>query len=162
MYKRILLPTDGSDLSNSSVEAGIDFAKQLNADVVGVFVAANYQYPIYVDIIPPNTPTEQEYRDAMRVLGETYLQTIQDAASRQGVEFQSIVQFNDSPAKEIVHTAHAFGCDLIFMGSHGRSGLGQFLLGSVTTKVLSNCQIPVLVHRVKHESAHAKKSTEKL
>ncbi|GGC98996.1 universal stress protein [Undibacterium terreum] len=158
MYKRILIPTDGSDLSDSSVQAGIEFAKQLNADVVGVFVAANFQYPIYVDLIPPNTPTEPEYQNAMRVLGETYLHTIQDAASRNGVEFQSVVQFNDSPAKEIVHTAHVFGCDLIFMGSHGRSGLGQFLLGSVTTKVLSNCQIPVLVHRVKHETTKTAKA----
>lgn len=154
MYKRILLPTDGSDLSNSSVQAGIDFAKQLNADAVGVFVASNYQYPIYVDIIPPNTPTELEYQNAMRVLGQGYLQTIQDAADKQGVTFQGVVQFNDSPAKEIVHTAQVYGCDLIFMGSHGRSGLGQFLLGSVTTKVLSNCQIPVLVHRVKHQPGH--------
>ncbi len=158
MYKRILIPTDGSDLSNSCVQAGIDFAKQLDADVVGVFVAANYQYPIYVDIIPPNTPSEQEYQAAMRVLGDTYLHPIQDAASRQGVGFQQVIQFNDTPAKEIVHTAQEYGCDLIFMGSHGRSGLGQFLLGSVTTKVLSNCHIPVLVHRVKSEQKEAVKA----
>jgi nucleotide-binding universal stress UspA family protein len=153
MYKRILLPTDGSELSNSCIQCGMDFAKQLNADVVGLFVASNYQYPIYVDIIPPNTPTEADYKTAMRVLGDTYLSAIRQAAETNDVPFQSVVQFNDSPAKEIVHTAQQYGCDLIFMGSHGRSGLGHLLLGSVTTKVLSICQIPVLVHRVKHLAA---------
>lgn len=150
MYSKILLPTDGSELSNACVNAGIEFARQLNAGIVAVFVASNYQYPIYVDIIPPNTPTEADYQAAMRVLGESYLQPIREAAEKAGLGFQAVIQFNDSPAREIVHTAQQTGCDLIFMGSHGRSGLGQFLLGSVTTKVLSSCQIPVLVHRIKH------------
>lgn len=150
MYSKILLPTDGSELSNACVAAGVEFAKQLNAEIVSVFVASNYQYPIYVDIIPPNTPTEEEYKAAMRTLGETYLQPVREAADQAGLKFQAVIQFNDSPAKEIVHTAQQYQCDLIFIGSHGRSGLGQFLLGSVTTKVLALCQIPVLVHRVKH------------
>ncbi|MBI3286357.1 MAG: universal stress protein [Burkholderiales bacterium] len=150
MYNKILLPTDGSELSNACVSAGIEFAKQLNAGIVAVFVASNYQYPIYVDIIPPNTPSEADYQAAMRTLGENYLQPVRVAAEKSGLSFQAVIQFNDSPAKEIVHTAQQYACDLIFMGSHGRSGLGQFLLGSVTSKVLSLCQIPVLVHRIKH------------
>ncbi|MBC3870390.1 universal stress protein [Undibacterium oligocarboniphilum] len=149
MYSKILMPTDGSELANASVQAGIDFAKQLNAKVVALFVASSYQYPIYIDIIPPNTPTEEEYQSAMRTLAESYLQPARDAAKQAGVEFESVIQFNDSPAKEIVHTAQQYGCDLIFIGSHGRSGVGQLLLGSTTTKVLSLCNIPVLVHRNK-------------
>ncbi|MBC3885028.1 universal stress protein [Undibacterium griseum] len=149
MYSKILMPTDGSELANASVQAGIDFAKQLNAKVIALFVASNYQYPIYIDIIPPNTPTEEEYQSAMRTLAESYLQPARDAAKQAGVEFESVIQFNDSPAKEIIHTAQQYGCDLIFIGSHGRSGVGQLLLGSTTTKVLSLCNIPVLVHRKK-------------
>ena len=150
MYNKILLPTDGSELSNACVTAGIEFAKQLNAEIIAVFVASNYQYPIYVDIIPPNTPTEEEYQAAMTALGESYLEPLKNAAQQVGLKVTTVVQFNDSAAKEIVHTAQQYQCDLIFIGSHGRSGFGQLLLGSVTTKVLSMCQIPVLVHRVKH------------
>lgn len=150
MYKRILLPTDGSELSHACVQAGLEFAQQLSAEVVAVFVASNYQYPLYVDVLPPNGPTEEEYKAAMYALAESYLQPVREAAATAGLAYQEIIQFNDSTAKEIVHTAQEYNCDLIFMGSHGRSGLGQFLLGSVTNKVLSLCQIPVLVHRIKH------------
>ncbi len=113
MYTKILLPTDGSELANATIHAGIEFAKQINANVVAVFVASNYQYPIYIDIIPPNTPTEEEYQTAMRSFGQTYLESANEAAKQAGVPFESIVQFNDSPAKEIVHTAKLYGCDLI-------------------------------------------------
>ncbi|MCH8618940.1 universal stress protein [Undibacterium sp. TS12] len=150
MYSRILLPTDGSELSHACVEAGLEFAQQLKAEVVAVFVGGNYQYPVYVDILPPNGPTEEEYKIAMQTLADSYLRPVREAAAAAGLTYQEVIQFNDSTAKEIVHTAQEYGCDLIFMGSHGRSGLGQFLLGSVTTKVLSLCQIPVLVHRIKH------------
>ncbi|MBC3917503.1 universal stress protein [Undibacterium sp. CY18W] len=150
MYSRILLPTDGSELSHACVTAGLEFAQQLKAEVVAVFVASNYQYPLYVDIVPPNGPTEDEYREAMQAMAENYLQPVREAAAAAGLAYQEVIQFNDSTAREIVHTAQEYGCDLIFMGSHGRSGLGQFLLGSVTTKVLSLCLIPVLVHRIKH------------
>lgn len=150
MYKRILLPTDGSELSHACVTAGLEFAQQLQAEVVAVYVAGNYQYPLYVDILPPNGPTEEEYQAAMQTLAESYLQPAREAAAAAGLAYQEVIQFNDSTAKEIVHTAQEYACDLIFMGSHGRSGLGQFILGSVTTKVLSLCLIPVLVHRIKH------------
>lgn len=150
MYKRILLPTDGSELSHACVTAGLEFAQQLQAEVVAVYVAGNYQYPLYVDILPPNGPTEEEYQAAMQTLAESYLQPVREAAAAAGLTCQQVIQFNDSTAKEIVHTAQEYACDLIFMGSHGRSGLGQFILGSVTTKVLSLCLIPVLVHRIKH------------
>ena len=70
MYTKILLPVDGSELSRSSAEAGLELARQLKADVVAVFIANHFQYPIYVEVIPPNTPSEEEYQAAMRTLGE--------------------------------------------------------------------------------------------
>lgn len=149
MFKKILLPTDGSELADATVLAGIDFARQVNAGVVFLFVADNYQYPIYIDIIPPNTPTEEEYQTAIRNLGDTYFKPAKEAAAAAGVAYECMVHFNDSTAKEIVCTAQKNQCDLIFIGSHGRSGVGQLLLGSTTNKVLSLCNIPVLVHRTK-------------
>lgn len=148
MYQKILIPTDGSDFSNTAVQAGVEFARQLNAEVVGVYVAPDYQYPIYVEIIPPSYPSEEEYKASMRQAGEKYLETIQRAAEAAGLKFTGLIEFADTPAKNIVHAAQENQCDLIFMGSHGRGGWGQLILGSVTAKVLSLCKIPVLVYRV--------------
>jgi len=150
MYKRMLIPTDGSEFSRSVSLAGVEFARQLEAEVIGLFVAPGFQYPIYVEVLPPNYPSDQEYRDAMHKAGETYLQPIRSAAQVASLDFRSEVVFSDQIAQSIVHTAREQRCDLIFMGSHGRSGWGQLLLGSVTNKVLSLCDIPVLVHRLAH------------
>ncbi|WP_025917336.1 universal stress protein [Herminiimonas sp. CN] len=153
MYQKILIPTDGSEFSNIAAQAGVEFARQLNAEVFGIYVAPEYQYPIYVEIIPPSYPSEEDYKESMRKAGEMYLQTIQKAAEAAGLKFTGIIEFADTPAKNIAHAAKANHCDLIFMGSHGRGGWGQLILGSVTSKVLSLCKIPVLVYRVEKASA---------
>lgn len=154
MYDKILLPTDGSELSLSAVHAGVQLAKKLNAEIVTIFVAPEYQYPIYVEVIPPSFPTEDEYRASMTKAGEIYLHAVEAAAEAANIRCSHVIVFSDAVAKEIVRAAENNQCDLIFIGSHGRSGWQQALLGSVTTKVLSTCQIPVLVHRAKREATH--------
>lgn len=158
MYKKILIPTDGSAMSNVAVQCGVEFAKQLGADVVGLFVAPEYQYPVFVEIVPSNFPTEDDYKASMHKAGDIYLQTIRDAAATAGVTFSGVVEFSDATALQIVHSAEKYGCDLIFICSHGRSGWGQALLGSVTAKVLSSCQIPALVYRLpkQPDAAHGR------
>jgi len=149
MFNKILIPTDGSDLSNEAALSGVAFAKQNKSEVIGVFVAPEYQYPIYVEIIPPSYPTEDEYKDSMRKIGESYLKPIQDAAEAAGLVYSGIIVFSNGTGPKIAAIAQENGCDLIYMGSHGRTGLTQMLLGSVTSKVLSTCAIPVLVYRNK-------------
>jgi nucleotide-binding universal stress UspA family protein len=149
MYKKMLIPTDGSDFSRSAALAGVEFARQLNAEIIGVFVAPEFPYPIYVDVLPVTYMSDPDYQQSMKRAGESYLKHVQDAAHAAGLTYNSKVVFSDLTAKAIVHTAEETQCDLIFMGSHGRSGWGQLLLGSVTAKVLSSCEIPVLVHRIK-------------
>jgi nucleotide-binding universal stress UspA family protein len=146
----MLIPTDGSDFSRSVVLAGVDFAKQLKAEVVGLFVAPEFQFPVYMEVLPPSFPSDTDYQKSMQRAGESYLKVIKDAAESAGLPFSGIVMFSDMTAKKIAQAAEELHCDLIFMGSHGRSGWGQLLLGSVTSKVLSSCEIPVLVHRIKH------------
>ena len=149
MYKKILIPTDGSELSNATANAGVEFAAQINAEIVGLFVAAEYQYAVYGEVIPPTFPSEEEYRASMFKASQTYLQFIQDAAQKAGVMFTGTTLSSDATAQSIVKVATEKHCDLIFMGSHGRGGWSQLLLGSVTTSVLSECELPVLVHRLK-------------
>jgi nucleotide-binding universal stress UspA family protein len=153
MYKKMLIPTDGSDFSRSAALAGVEFAKQLGAEIVGVFVAPEFPYPIYVDVLPATYMSDPEYQHSMQRAGESYLQVIQDAAQAAGLIFENRVVFSDLTAKAIARTAEETHCDLVFMGSHGRSGWGQLLLGSVTAKVLSSCEIPVLVHRIKKQAS---------
>ena len=152
MYKKMLIPTDGSPFSRLAVVAGVEFALQIKADVIGLFVAPEFQLPIYVEVLPPAYPNDDEYRKSMQKAGEKYLQVIADAAQSAGLSFTGKIEYSDLTAKSIAHVAEDLQCDLIFMGSHGRGGWGQLLLGSVTAKVLSSCEIPVLVHRIKDPS----------
>jgi nucleotide-binding universal stress UspA family protein len=148
MYRKILITTDGSAVSSKTACAGVNFAQQMGAEVLVLFVAPDYQYPIYVEIIPPSYPSEEEYRAAMQRAGSDHVRPILAACADKGVAAQGLTAFAESTALKIVEVAAEYGCDLIFMGSHGRSGWGQLLLGSVTNKVLSHSKIPVLVHRL--------------
>lgn len=153
MYKKILISTDGSAVSTSTARAGVAFAEQLHAEILALYVAPEYQYPIYVEIVPPSYPSEAEYQAAMAKAGAGHLQAILDEAAARGVRAAGLTAFADGAALKIVEVAQQQGCDLIFMGSHGRSGWGQLLLGSVTNKVLSHSKLPVLVHRLIEQPA---------
>jgi nucleotide-binding universal stress UspA family protein len=150
MYRKILIPSDGSPLSLAAALAGVELAQRLSAEIISLYVAPQYQYPVYVELVPPDFPSEQEFEASMRRTGIEYLEPIKQAAINAGLHFRAMTAFSDAPARQIVDTAQHEGCDLIFMGSHGRSGWGQILLGSVTNKVLSSCAIAVLVHRLQH------------
>jgi nucleotide-binding universal stress UspA family protein len=147
MYMKILLPTDGSPLADAAIQAGAEFAALCRADIVGLHVAPEYQYPVSVEIIPPTYPTEDEYLAATRTTGDGYLSGLRRAAAESGLKYTGITAYSNKPAHKIVEVAREQHCDLIFIGSHGRTGLEQLLLGSVTSKVLSLCDIPVLVYR---------------
>ena len=153
MYRKILIATDGSAVSQHTACAGVEFAQQMGAEVLALFVAPDYQYPVYVEIIPPSYPSEKEYEEQMRRQGQDYMGKIMRSAEKAGLKHACMTAFSDSAALKIVEVAEQEACDLIFMGSHGRSGWGQLLLGSVTNKVLSHTTKPVLVHRLISEPA---------
>ncbi|MDQ2818886.1 MAG: universal stress protein [Pseudomonadota bacterium] len=148
MYRKILITTDGSAVSQHTACAGVKFAHQMGADVLALFVAPSYQYPVYVEIIPPTYPSGEEYEAQMRRAGEEYMGRIMRSAEEAGLRHRCLTVFSDTPAQTITEVAEQQECDLIFMGSHGRSGWGHLLLGSVTNKVLAHTHKPVLVHRL--------------
>ena len=151
MYRKILITTDGSTVSQHTACAGVRFAQQMNAEVLALYVAPEYQYPVYVEIVPPAYPSEDEYYAAMQRTGDGHLRQILDKSASCGLAAKGLTVFSDAPARKIVEVAEQHDCDLIFIGSHGRSGWGQVLLGSVTNKVLSHTTRPVLVHRLVKE-----------
>lgn len=153
MYRKILITTDGSAVSRHTACAGVKFAGQMGAEVLVLYVAPEYQYPVYVEIIPPAYPSEDEYLGQMRRVGLEHTASVRQACADAGLACTCLTAFADATALKIVDVAQREQCDLIFMGSHGRSGWGHLLLGSVTNKVLSHTRKPVLVHRLIKEPA---------
>lgn len=151
MYQKILITTDGSAVSCHTACAGIEFARQMGARVLVLYVAPSYQYPVYVEIVPPAYPSEEEYQAQMQRVGQEHMGKVVQAARTAGLACDAMTAFADSAGLKIVEVAADQHCDLIFIGSHGRSGWGQLLLGSVTNKVLSHTTKPVLVHRLIRE-----------
>jgi nucleotide-binding universal stress UspA family protein len=147
MFRRILLPTDGSELSRKSVKKGINFAKSVGASVVGFFSPADYRAVMYSEYIPPGLMSADEFEASAEKAAEKHLAVIEKAANAAGVRYKGDYAASDAPWEAIIAAAKKNKCDLIFMASHGRSGLGALVLGSQTSKVLTHSKIPVLVYR---------------
>lgn len=146
MYRKILLPTDGSSLCDSAAKKGIDFAKFAGASVVAFHAVPATSYLIYTEAGPSDILAEQFERDA-KMRGQRLVEALEKLARDAGVPCESLLVTNDHPWEGIIEAASSKGCDLIFMASHGRRGLTAMLLGSETAKVLTHTKIPVMVYR---------------
>ena len=145
MFKQILLPTDGSELSTRAVLAGVAFAQEIGAEVVGMTALPDFHtFTSNADMIES---TEDEYLAASEARASKQLAVVADAARQAGVACKTILVRSDQPYEAILHAARQHGCDLIIMASHGRRGLSGVLLGSETQKVLVHSAIPVMVYR---------------
>ncbi len=147
MYKNILVPTDGSTLSQRTIRDAATLAKKLGATLTGFHVAPSYHIEIYTDYVPPDMITPQQHAASAKKAALRHLDVVKKAAVANGIRCASYFVMSDAPADAIVKAARKYKCDLIYMGSHGRSGLTKLLLGSQTSKVLAHTRIPVLVHR---------------
>ncbi len=152
MFNKILIPTDGSPLSAQSANAGISFARTTGAEIVAVYVTQPFASTIGFDgMAAAYAITDEDYDKVTADQAKLYLQAVVDRAATAGVKATSHAVSNFNVADGIVQAAKDYQCDMIFIGSHGRSGLSRILLGSVTTKVLSLTHTSVLVYRVKEE-----------
>ena len=147
MYKHILIPTDGSDLSRAAALQGVKLAKSLGARVTAYFAAPPATPVIYDGFLPTGYGTTTEHAAMIEKTAAKYLGVIEKACAAAGVPCQSVHETNEFPADAIVAVAKKRKCDLIFMASHGRRGLTGAILGSQTQKVLTQSKIPVLVYR---------------
>jgi nucleotide-binding universal stress UspA family protein len=144
MFKKILLPTDGSDLSTKAIDGGLEFARALKAGVVGLTVIEPYSYSNLSEYRPE---TLDDYEQRTLKIAAERLGKVADAAAKASVPVETVTVKSFSPFEAIIDTAKAKGCDVIFMASHGRKGLSAVLLGSETQKVLTHSTIPVMVYR---------------
>ena len=145
MYKHILIPTDGSELSTKAVAQGIRFAKSIGASVTALTVSPNF----HTFSLQPGSvsDTPDSYQSDCEAHARTVLGPIEDAARSAGIAFEAAHVYSDHPHEAIIQSAKRKDCDLIFMASHGRRGISALLLGSETAKVLTHTKIPVLVCR---------------
>ncbi len=147
MFKNILVPTDGSELSSATVTRAVSFAREAGARITFFYAQPDFPMPIYGEgaLIDPTTP--EQFARAAAAEAATILEKAQAEATAGGVESVTDTAVSEIPYEGIIQAAERDGCDLIFMASHGRRGLKGFLLGSETQKVLTHSKIPVLVYR---------------
>lgn len=145
MFKHILVPTDGSKLSEKAVKQAVRLAKQLGARMTAFHVMPKFHPSTYqMELLQM---TLGEYDQARLEHALQFLRYAERAARASGVDCSGAHVVSDHPYKEIVKAAQKLGCDLILMASHGRRGIEGFLLGSETQKVLTHSHVPVLVYR---------------
>ncbi len=137
MYKHILLPTDGSELSEKSINHGMALARALGAKITALYVSRPLS-TIASESVLGTDPSKQ---------AAEYLAVVRNAAVASKVRCNVMHIENDLPYQAIITAAEEQRCDLIVMASHGRHGISAFLHGGVTAMVLSHCTIPVLVYR---------------
>lgn len=145
MFKHLLLPTDGSDEALQAAKAGISLASDLGASVTSIYVVPEYRiFTLQPDMLE-DTPEEYDRHCISKV--DRYLGRIKECAESAGVECYTAYWVGDHPYEFIAKTAADRRCDLIVMASHHLSDNQTFFGASETQKVMSCCQIPVLVFR---------------
>ena len=146
MFKHILFPTDGSELSRRALATAIGLAKPLGARITAIHVMMPYAPPLAdLSFTYPNPVSPEEYEKAAKKGSATIRGEVMAAAGHAGVPCEALSAFSSDPWDAIVDAAAAHHCDVIVMASHGRRGLAAALLGSETQKVLTHAAIPVLV-----------------
>ena len=146
MFKHILVPTDGSQLSQDAVRRAVSFAKEAEAHITAFYAKPEHPVSHYAEglrfELPPSNLDEFADKQA-----KTILAAVEHLCQEVGVGCTTVTRTTNVVYKAIIEVATENHCDLIFMASHGRRGIDALLLGSETAKVLTHSKIPVLVYR---------------
>jgi len=147
VYQHILVPTDGSKLSDKAVKHAISLAGALQAKLTAFYVAPPYPVPYYPEGVVVETMSAKDYEKAVGEQARRILARVEKLAESQKVACASAHVIADAPWEAILNAARKYRCDSIVMASHGRGGLAGLILGSETQKVLTHSKLPVVVVR---------------
>ncbi len=147
MYKRILVATDGSELSSKAVQSAIALAALSGAALVALKVVPRYPRAYMEGSLPVDTQNIKKIEAQWAASAQAEVDAVRAEASAQGVSAKAVVAKSDLVADALIAAAKKHKCDLIVMASHGRKGIKRLLLGSETQHVLTHSHIPVLVLR---------------
>ncbi len=144
MFKRILVPTAGSEITAKAVQTAVDLARLTGGEMFALSVKEPFPYSAISEMqpVPP-----QEFYDAQERIAAERVKAAVDAAAAAGVKCQGHTVEALHPWEAIIDHAKTQGCDLLVMASHGRRGFAALMLGSETQRVLIHTQLPVLVVR---------------
>ena len=152
MYRHILVPTDGSRVSEEAAGAAIALARALGARLTALHVVAPPAEPRLEGWAHGGPDYGAKLVDALERRGALYLDEVREAAMRAGVACDCVIAHGVSPAVQITRAARAYHCDLVVMASHGPRGAGG-PAGSETLKVVAMGVVPVLTHNGCAEAA---------
>jgi nucleotide-binding universal stress UspA family protein len=147
MYRTILLPTDGSELSRSATKSAVRFSKNTGARLVALHVLPGETHDVDEEWLAYGEDMAERRREFYAHQGAGYLAFVANCAVAQAVQCECLMVRDDFPYRAIIYAARQHQCDLIFMGSHGRLGNELQMLGSEAIKVATLSPVPVMLHR---------------
>ncbi|HSD37213.1 MAG TPA: universal stress protein [Rhodocyclaceae bacterium] len=146
MYKHLLVPTDGTELSRGAITQAVQLARSLDARITVLYVQPECPKPMGGEAFTMGPFREDFLRNTAAATNEVF-EEAKSLLGNSGVNCKYVTATSDAPWEVIIATARSEACDLIFMASHGRKGIAGMLIGSETQKVLTHCKVPVLVCR---------------
>ena len=141
MYDQILIPTDGSDEAEAAAQHGLDLAADLGADVCILYVIESQ-----VSGLPSKSLKQAESMDEMEEYGKELTGRVAEMAEEAGLTAETAIR-KGKPYEKIIEFADENAIDAIVMGTRGRSGIEDYLLGNVTEKVVRTANVPVVTIR---------------
>ena len=144
MFKKLLVPLDGSPTGQAALLTAIDMAKCFGASLV--VVSAYDAFPFLV-AGPDYGYSQVQYVDALREETSNIVKAGKEQAEAAGLVVEDFIVEASKTWRAILDTAQSSQADLIVIGTHGRSGLDKLVMGSVTQRVLQNTALPVMVVR---------------
>ena len=147
MYEKILVATDGSDLSKKAVSSAISLAALSGAGLVAIKIVPRYPQSYFEGGVALQATEVGKIEKQWADEGQAVVDEVKRLAELEGVKTRALTIKSDIVSDAIISAAKKHKCDLIVMASHGRKGMKRLLLGSETHQVLTHSHIPVLVLR---------------
>lgn len=152
MFKRILIPLDGSRLAEAALPAALELASKFDSQVTLLRVVQPPQLllthtdgSVYAELL---TSLRQQADEEAGL----YLKALQNSLRQQGYRVQAHVTEGEPVAEVILEVVTGLGCDMIVMSTHGRGGISRWVFGSIADKVLRQANVPVLLIRASEEA----------
>ena len=143
MFKHILLPTDGSPLSDAAIAQGVQLAREIGATITGFHAIPEFR--VFTSRPEMLEDTKQRFLEDCRTHAREYLAVLETAAKEAGVPCDTVVSVSDEPYLDIIQAAEQKGCDLIAMAGHGHRLISDVIYGATITKVRHETDIPLFL-----------------
>lgn len=161
MFKHILVPTDGSELSRAAADGALALARALGARITGVHVVPSRPLGLLEAWVHGSRDSAARLLALQKKSARRFLDDIAVRARSAGVACECRLVAGEQVFEEIIKLARKRRCDVIYMASHGRKGTADVILGSETVKVLTHSPIPVLVHRTRESAGAARRTARR-